>query len=668
MSLSDEKCVSAKMKGRRRRRGEMDSWLEIYFLRCTCLQLFWPAIVMKKWLNIKPREDEFSADEKDTESDFDEEDAKSVEREPASPTSPATPASNNVSHQSVSRFQATGIPSERFLRRLRRGKSETMRAQYIDTKEIKILVGTWNVGGNVPPNDLDIEDWLGKQEQADMYVLGFQEIVPLNAGNIFGAEDNSPVSKWEAIIRRTLNRTRQAKSKCKCYSAPTSPSRVKTSDASDTIADEMLSPENDVASNEDVSLLPESIGKDTIRDWLDSSNLYSFRRVSSFSGIAGSTWPEELIDSAVQDLKSSVNLKRSYSSSGRIGMKWLEPLSDSEMRALSPGSKLRRMCTISEIGLSWPEQPLDSETQDLLSNVSSLKKSDFNEEPRNCLETLSSSDADVSPTKPKRVRERYVRIVSKQMVGIFVSVWVLRTLRRHINNLKVSPIGVGVMGYIGNKGSISVSMSIYQTSFCFVCSHLTSGEKEGDESRRNSDVLEILRRTHFPPVAGVELPQTILEHDRVIWFGDLNYRLNLSNSKTQELVAMEDWEALMDSDQLIKQLRKGRVFDGWSEGFIEFGPTYKYMINSDKYFGENAKAGEKRRTPAWCDRILFIGKGIKQLSYTRVEQMLSDHRPVNAVFLAEVEIFSRRKLQRALTFTDAELEVQEFPSETEIGI
>lgn len=646
MSLSDEKSVSAKMRGRRRRRGE----------------LFWPAIVMKKWLNIKPREDEFSADERDTESDFDEEDAKSVEREPASPTSPATPASNNVSHQSVSRFQATGTPSEQFLRRLRRGKSETMRAQYIDTKDIKILVGTWNVGGNVPSNDLDIEDWLGKQEQADMYVLGFQEIVPLNAGNIFGAEDNSPVSKWEAIIRRTLNRTRQTKSKCKCYSAPPSPSRVKASDASDTIADE------DVAGNEDVNLLSESIGKDAIRDWLDSSNLYSFRRVSSFSGRTGSTWPEELIDSAVQDLKSGVNLKRSYSSSGRIGLKWLEPLSDSEMRALSPGSKLRKMYAISEIGLSWPEQPLDSETQDLLPNVSSFKKSDFNEEPRNCQETLSSSDADVSPTKPKSTRERYVRIVSKQMVGIFVSVWVHRTLRRCINNLKVSPIGVGVMGYIGNKGSISVSMSIYQTSFCFVCSHLTSGEKEGDELRRNSDVLEILRRTHFPNVTGVELPQTILEHDRVIWFGDLNYRLNLSNSKTRELVAMEDWEALMDSDQLIKQLRKGLVFDGWSEGLIDFGPTYKYMINSNKYFGENAKAGEKRRTPAWCDRILFIGKGIKQISYTRVEQMLSDHRPVNAVFLAEVEIFSRRKLQRALTFTDAELEVQEFPSETEFGI
>lgn len=640
------------MRGQRRKRGE----------------LFWPAIVMKKWLNIKPREDEFSADERDTESDFDEEDAKSIEREPATPTSPVTPASDNVSHQFVSRFQATGTPSEHFLRRLRRGKSETMRAQYIDTKEIKILVGTWNVGGSVPPNDLDIEDWLGKQEQADMYVLGFQEIVPLNAGNIFGAEDNSPVSKWEALIRKTLNRMGQAKSTCKCYSAPSSPSRVKASDTSDTIADEILSSEKDVVSSEDINLLAESSGQDTIRDWLDSSNLYNFRRVSSFPGRAVPTWPEELIDSAVQDLKSSINLKRSYSSSGRIGTKWLESLLDSEMRALAPSSKLRRMCTISEIGLSWPEQPLDMEKQDLLPNVGSFKKSDLNEELRNCLETLSISDANISPTKPKRVRESYVRIVSKQMVGIFVSVWVLRTLRRHINNLKVSPIGVGVMGYIGNKGSISVSMSIYQTSFCFVCSHLTSGEKEGDELRRKSDVLEILRRTHFPPDAGVELPQTILEHDRVIWFGDLNYRLNLSNAKTRELVAKEEWEELMHSDQLRKHLRKGHVFDGWSEGFIDFAPTYKYMINSNRYFGENAKAGEKRRTPAWCDRILFIGKGIKQLSYARIEQMLSDHRPVNAVFLAEVEIFSRRKLQRALTFTDAELEVEEFSSEDEVGI
>ncbi|MCI49619.1 type I inositol 145-trisphosphate 5-phosphatase CVP2-like, partial [Trifolium medium] len=47
-------------------------------------------------------------------------------------------------------------------------------------------------------------------------------------------------------------------------------------------------------------------------------------------------------------------------------------------------------------------------------------------------------------------------------------------------------------------------------------SHLTSGQKEGDELRRNSDVMEILKKTRFPRVHGVDdekSPQTILEHE-----------------------------------------------------------------------------------------------------------------------------------------------------------
>jgi hypothetical protein len=59
-------------------------------------------------------------------------------------------------------------------------------------------------------------------------------------------------------------------------------------------------------------------------------------------------------------------------------------------------------------------------------------------------------------------------------------------------------------------------MSLRQTSFCFVCSHLTSGQKDGDELRRNSDVMEILRKTRFPQVhdtSDVNSPQTILEHE-----------------------------------------------------------------------------------------------------------------------------------------------------------
>lgn len=57
-----------------------------------------------------------------------------------------------------------------------------------------------------------------------------------------------------------------------------------------------------------------------------------------------------------------------------------------------------------------------------------------------------------------------------------------------------------------------------------------------------------------------------------------------------------------------------------------------------------------------CDRILSFGKGLKLLSYGRSEHKLSDHRPVTAIYDVEVEVFSPRKLQRALTFTNAEVE------------
>jgi hypothetical protein len=66
----------------------------------------------------------------------------------------------------------------------------------------------------------------------------------------------------------------------------------------------------------------------------------------------------------------------------------------------------------------------------------------------------------------KRKRPYFVRIVSKQMVGIYLSIWVRRGLRRHIRNLRVSTVGVGAMGYIGNKASTKVDLILFHHSFC----------------------------------------------------------------------------------------------------------------------------------------------------------------------------------------------------------
>ncbi|XP_020576108.1 type I inositol polyphosphate 5-phosphatase 10-like isoform X3 [Phalaenopsis equestris] len=238
---------------------------------------------------------------------------------------------------------------------------------------------------------------------------------------------------------------------------------------------------------------------------------------------------------------------------------------------------------------------------------------------------------------------RYSLIASKQMVGIFVTVWARKELVQHIRHLRLSCIGRGVMGYLGNKGCISVSMTLHQTSLCFICSHLASGEREGDELRRNSDVNEILKNTRFRKIYSKRCRRTplkILQHDRIIWFGDLNYRIALNYLETKKLLENNDWNALLEKDQLKIERDAGRVFEGWNEGKIYFAPTYKYSYNSDSYAGDGVQSNTKRRTPAWCDRILWHGDGIIQLSYIRGESRFSDHRPVCAIFKVEVGVLN----------------------------
>ncbi|KOM44888.1 hypothetical protein LR48_Vigan06g019400, partial [Vigna angularis] len=579
-------------------------------------QAFWPSIVMKKWLNIKPKVNDFSEDEVDTETESEDDDAS----------------------------------SKGYKARHRRGKSETLRAQYINTKEVRVTIGTWNVAGRHPSEDLEIDDWLCTEDPADIYILGFQEVVPLNAGNVLGAEDNTPIPKWEAIIRRSLNKSSEPDSKHKSYSAPPSPV-LRTSSAADLLAD-TIDVDNpipiDMMIEEFVGTVEnDEVKQHEVKSIIDIENNLQLRRIYGID----IDWPERSLDAIPQIVDSNSKLRRVLSSSARIGFNRTE-----STLKYSVGLK-RSHHSSGNLGLLWEEQQVIPEVADSVSDLLSAEDDDA------FIEMVNTEDDNELGTMKSCGNPRYVRIVSKQMVGIYVSVWVQRRLRRHINNLKVSPVGVGLMGYMGNKGSVSISMSLFQSRLCFVCSHLTSGQKEGAEHRRNSDVHEILRRTCFSPAFDADQPQTIPSHDQIFWFGDLNYRINMLDAEVRKLVALKKWNELMNYDQLSKELRIGRVFDGWKEGLINFPPTYKYEINSDRYVGQSPKEGEKRRSPAWCDRILWLGKGIKQLQYGRAEIKLSDHRPVSSAFLVEVEVFDHRKLKRALNFTRAAVHPEIFLDE-----
>ncbi|VAH22015.1 hypothetical protein VPH35_010633 [Triticum aestivum] len=627
--------------GSQREQGVMRSWAEAALLCCGAdcgdAERLWRRVVLRKWLNVGAGsgDSDFSADEFEAEAETDDEEPghqekcccwehKLFDEERRSRGLGAGTIGNQVK----------AVPD-----RLKRCNSETLRAQYIDVAELRIFVGTWNVGGRVPPTDLDIQEWLAMEEPADIYVLGFQEIVPLNAGNIFGAEDDHPVVVWEHIIRETLNKICPYKPKHKCVSDPPSPSKFNPSDYL-VMEDDFLSEADNGSEGE----LHPLIGQDINPVTNDSGVCKTYEYSTSASS--------ERVHEG-EDFSKMLPVNTSHHSHNSSHTLFRSNLKEPSNQA----GHLERP------GMIWPEQQLDMQVHLLQdsTSVTSVKtltaSASFKSRHENSNgfpEDNLDHDVSIDNRVVERKNSNFVRIISKQMVGIYLSVWVQRGLRRHIQNLRVSTVGVGAMGYIGNKGSISVSMSIYQTPFCFVCCHLTSGEKDGNLTKRNADVEEILRRTVFNPVHRVSMPKGIHDHEKIIWFGDLNYRINLSYERTHELISRKEWDLLFDNDQLKWELMKGRTFDGWIEGVISFPPTYKYEFNSDKYAGDEPISA--RRRPAWCDRILSYGKGIRLDSYRRVELNLSDHRPVSAVYMAEVEVLCHRKFQKAVTFTNVEVE------------
>ena len=51
-----------------------------------------------------------------------------------------------------------------------------------------VQIATFNVNGRPPPLQVDLSRWLRADADADVLAVGFQEIVPLSAGNVVMGE------------------------------------------------------------------------------------------------------------------------------------------------------------------------------------------------------------------------------------------------------------------------------------------------------------------------------------------------------------------------------------------------------------------------------------------------------------------------------------------------
>ncbi|XP_078491504.1 synaptojanin [Ciona intestinalis] len=234
-------------------------------------------------------------------------------------------------------------------------------------------------------------------------------------------------------------------------------------------------------------------------------------------------------------------------------------------------------------------------------------------------------------------KQDYVLLGSEQLVGVCLFVFVRQPLSLHVRDLSICTAKTGMGGATGNKGAVGISLTLFNSSLCFVCSHFAAGQTQVQE--RNNDFAEISNRLVFSK------GRSLLSHDFVFWCGDFNYRIDLGRDEVKQAIKEEKWEKLKEFDQLLVQKKMGNCFKGFNEGETNFAPTYKYDLFSDDY-----DTSEKCRVPAWTDRILWKRKNWlsddqasvlvetnspmppsgKLLYYRREELKTSDHRPVVA--------------------------------------
>uniref|UniRef100_A0A8D0GT53 Inositol polyphosphate-5-phosphatase K n=1 Tax=Sphenodon punctatus TaxID=8508 RepID=A0A8D0GT53_SPHPU len=250
----------------------------------------------------------------------------------------------------------------------------------------------------------------------------------------------------------------------------------------------------------------------------------------------------------------------------------------------------------------------------------------------------------------------YVKLSSIRMQGLLLLVFVKHAHIPFVRDIHSQFTRTGIYGYWGNKGGVTIRMSLYGRTICFMNCHLPA-HMENTEQRLD-DFERILEMQQFES----ENVPNILDHDILFWFGDLNFRIaDYGIHFVRDSISKSKFNLLWEKDQLNMAKKKEVFLQEFIEGPLQFKPTYKFDLYSDVYDTRGQKTlfwfNGKKRKPAWTDRILWRVKNLAQHALEAGELPeeepaisvclnnyishmgygISDHKPVTGTFALEMK-------------------------------
>lgn len=177
----------------------------------------------------------------------------------------------------------------------------------------------------------------------------------------------------------------------------------------------------------------------------------------------------------------------------------------------------------------------------------------------------------------------YELVAKERCYMMYMAVYVWRGCLNRVVKTSQGHVKSGLLaGRVGNKGAVGISLKLGSSRLLFVNAHLAA--HEGRIAERIANVEKIKKElkvdTYLPPEDPRNQADDVTEaFDYAFWFGDLNFRVDISRQHADWLLMKKQYQDALAFDQLKKIMKEQPgVFKDFFEAPITFPPTFKYDV------------------------------------------------------------------------------------------